>query len=84
MNLSVLINEAKIQNTEVIVMKETISSIMLPNIADNSPDELMRLRRERVRDRRLRKGSLISGQILSLTPSDNLIKLYPDRLDAAI
>ena len=84
MNLSVLINEAKIQNTEVIVMKEPISSRMLPNIADYSPDELMRLRRERVRDRRLRKGSLISGQILSLTPSDNLIKLYPDRLDAAI
>jgi len=65
-------------------MKEPISSRMLPNIADYSPDELMRLRRERVRDRRLRKGSLISGQILSLTPSDNLIKLYPDRLDAAI
>ena len=74
----------KIQNTEVIVMKEPISSRMLPNTVNYSPDELMRLRRERVRDRRLRKGSLISGQILSLTPSDNLIKLYPDRLDAAI
>ena len=84
MNLSVLINEAKIQNTEVIVMKEPISSRMLPNIADYSPDELMRLRRERVRDRRLRKGSLISGQILSISTADNVIEFDPVEFDAAI
>ena len=83
-SLSVLIIEAKIQNTEVIVMKEPVSARMLPNIVDYSPDELMRLRRERIRDRRLRKGSLISGRILSLTESDNLIELYPAELDAAI
>lgn len=82
--LSVLINEAKIQNTEVIVMKEPVSARTLPNIVDYSPNELMRLRRERIRDRRLRKGSLITGKILSLTENDNLIELYPAELDAAI
>lgn len=65
-------------------MKEPVSVKMLSNIVDYSSDELRRLRRERVRERRLRKGSLISGKILSLTPSDNLIELYPARLDAAI
>lgn len=65
-------------------MQETVSARTLPSIVDYSPDELMRMRRERIRDRRLRKGSLISGRILSLTESDNLIELYPLELDAAI
>ena len=65
-------------------MKELVGTRRIPNIVDYSANELIQLRRQRIRDRRLRKGSLICGQILSLTPSDNLIKLYPDRLDAAI
>ena len=65
-------------------MKESVSTRKIPNIVDYSADELIQLRRQRIRDRRLRKGSLISGQILSLTPGDNLIELYPARLDTAI
>lgn len=51
---------------------------------DYTAEDLMRLRRERVRDRRLRKGSLISGQILSITPTDHLIAYEPADFDKAI
>ena len=40
-------------------MKETVSAKMHPNIADYSPDELIRLRRERVRDRRIRTAAAL-------------------------
>ena len=43
-------------------------------------EELMRLRRERLRDRRLKKVLLISGQPCGMTSSDGLIVL----LDAAV
>ena len=46
--------------------------------------ELMNLRRQHIRDRRLRKGSIICGQILS-EPSDNsIIELYPENDDMVI
>lgn len=65
-------------------MKEQNYIKIIPDKDYYSSDELMRLRRERIRDRRLRKGSLISGQILSISSADNMIRLEPDELDAAI
>ena len=47
-----------------------------------TPEELLRLRREKVRDRRLKEGSLLSGHILG-TRADNLIELYPAALRRA-
>lgn len=49
-----------------------------------SSKDLMQINRERIRDRRLRKGSLISGQILSTPSSDNIIELFPNEPDMAI
>lgn len=49
-----------------------------------SAEDLMRLRRERIRDRRLREGSLLCGQILRAFPSDNLIELVSVKLDKAM
>ena len=50
------------------------------DLSELSSDELMELRRRKVRDRRLRDGSLISGRILRAAHSadDNLIELFPD------
>lgn len=47
-------------------------------------EDLMRLRRDRIRERRMRKGSLICGQILSINSADNLVNLEPVELNAAI
>ena len=49
-----------------------------------SSKDLMQINRERIRDRRLRKGSLISGQILGTASSDNIIELFPNEPDMAI
>ena len=65
-------------------MKELIGKKRIPNIADYTADELMQLRRQKVRDRRLRKGSLICGQILSINSADNVIEFDPGEFDAAI
>ena len=70
------LNERKIKMTRIIDL--TNDKTMLTSI------ELMNLRRQHIRDRRLRKGSIICGQILS-EPSDNsIIELYPEKDDMAI
>lgn len=73
----------------IILISKVIFMTILTNTNNRSSAPLtykdyMKLRREKIRDRRLRTGSLISGQILSLTPSDNLIELYPTEPDMAI
>ena len=65
-------------------MKESVSTRKIPNIVDYSAEELIQLRRQRIRDRRLRKGSLICGQILSISTVDNVIEFDPVEFDAAI
>lgn len=65
-------------------MKESVSTRKIPNIVDYSADELIQLRRQRIRDRRLRKGSLICGQILSISTADNVIEFDPGEFDTAI
>ncbi len=65
-------------------MKEQKYLRITPDKDYYSSDELMRLRRGRIRDRRLRKGSNICGQILRIASADNMIRLEPDELDAAI
>ena len=65
-------------------MKESVSTRRIPNIVDYSADELIQLRRQRIRDRRLRKGALICGQILSITSVDHLIEYDPADFDNAI
>ncbi|MBQ3265088.1 MAG: hypothetical protein IJH07_04860 [Ruminococcus sp.] len=47
-------------------------------------DELMRLRRERIRDRRRRKGSLIIARILKEVSSEDVSDPELYRLDPAI
>ena len=49
-----------------------------------SPLELMRLRRDRIRERRLRKGAVISGMTLNREVQDNLIELFPAHPDLAM
>ena len=73
----------------IILISKVIFMTILTNTNNRSSAPLtykdyMKLRREKIRDRRLRTGSLISGQILSLTPSDNLIELYRTEPDMAI
>ena len=65
-------------------MKESIGTKRITNIVDYSSDELMQLRRQKIRDRRLRKGSLICGQILSIPTADHVIEFDPVEFDAAI
>lgn len=52
------------------------------NDMSSDSEQLLRRRRDRIRDRRLREGSLISGGILSILP-DKIISLYPDELPMA-
>ena len=47
-------------------------------------EDLMQINRKRIRDRRLRKGSLISGQTLSTASTDIIIELFPTEPDMAI
>ena len=66
-----------------ITRKVNTMNLITPPTVDLSKisaDELMELRRRRVRDRRLRSGSLITGRILSTRhrSDDNLIELFPD------
>ena len=49
--------------------------------ASLSSEDLMQINRERIRDRRLRKGSLISGQTLSTASTDIIIELFPTEPD---
>ena len=49
-----------------------------------SPMELMRLRRDRIRERRLRKGAVISEMTLNREVQDNLIELFPAHPDLAM
>ena len=76
---------------------EIITNILLPKViimtlfdTKNSdlrsyaPDELMRRRRERVRDRRLREGSMMTGRVLTPDKAGNIIELYPDSLPLAL
>ena len=65
-------------------MKELIGARRIPNIVDYSADELMQLRRQKIRDRRLRKGSLICGQILRISSADHVVEFDPVEFDAAI
>ena len=65
-------------------MKESFSTVRIHNMDDYSADELMQLRRQRVRDRRLKKGSLICGQILSISSADHVIEFDPGEFDTAI
>ena len=65
-------------------MKESVSTRKIPNIVDYSADELIQLRRQRIRDRRLRKGSLICGQILSMSTAESVIEFDPGEFDTAI
>ena len=46
--------------------------------------ELMKLHRQHIRDRRVRKGSIICGQILSATSDSSIIELYPGSDDIAM
>lgn len=46
--------------------------------------ELMKLHRQHIRDRRVRKGSIICGQILSTTFDNSIIELYPGSDDIAM
>ena len=46
--------------------------------------ELMKLHRQHIRDRRVRKGSIICGQILSATFDNSIIELYPGSDDIAM
>lgn len=46
--------------------------------------ELMKLHRQHIRDRRVRKGSIICGQILSATSDNSIIEFYPGSDDIAM
>lgn len=46
--------------------------------------ELMKLHRQHIRDRRVRKGSIICGQILSAISDNSIIELYPENDDMVI
>lgn len=46
--------------------------------------ELMNLRRQHIRDRRLQKGSIICGRILSEPTDNSIIELYPEKDDMVI
>lgn len=46
--------------------------------------ELMNLRRQHIRERRIRKESIICSQILSTASDNSIIELYPEKDDMAI
>lgn len=72
------LNERKIKMTRIIDLTNEKDKTMLTSI------ELMNLRRQHIRDRRIRKGSILCGQVLS-EPSDNsIIELYPEKDDMVI
>lgn len=60
---------------KVIIM--TLYSTQNAESRTYTPDELMRLRRERIRDRRRQEASLIS------TRPDNIVALFPDGMKLA-
>ena len=72
-----------------ILISEVIDMTVPINTNDPSSTPLtykdyMKLRREKVRDRWLKKGSLISGQILSTASIDNIVELFPTEPNMAI
>ncbi len=54
------------------------------NIEILTSAELMKRHRKHIRDRRLRKGSDICGQILGAASDNSIIELFPDEIDMAI
>ena len=72
------LNERKIKMTRIIDLSNEKDKTMLTSI------ELMNLRRQHIRDRRIRKGSIICGQILSTASDNSIIELYPEKDDMAI
>ena len=74
-------------NFKILMIKVINMTILFKNNQDKtaiSSKDLMQMNRERIHNRRLRKGSLISGQILSTASFDNIIELYPAEHDMAI
>lgn len=61
--------------TRIIDLSNEKDKTMLTSI------ELMKLRRQHIRDRRLRKGSIICGQVLSTASDNSIIELYPENDD---
>ena len=73
-----------ILNERKIKMARVFDFVNEKDITSLTSIELMKLRRQHIRDRRMRKGSIICGQILS-EPSDNsIIELYPEKDDMVI
>lgn len=54
------------------------------DIASLTATELMKLHRQHIRDRRVRKGSIICGQILSVASDKSIIELYCEKFEKAI
>ena len=78
MSIINILNERKIKMTRVIDLSNEKDKTMLTSI------ELMNLRRQHIRDRRIRKGSILCGQILSTASDNSIIELYPEKDDMAI
>lgn len=72
------LNERKIKMTRIIDLTNEKDKTMLTSI------ELMNLRRQHIRERRIRKGSILCGQVLSTASDNSIIELYPEKDDMAI
>ena len=59
-------------------MTRIIDFINEKDITSLTSTELMKLRRQHIRDRRVRKGSIICGQVLSTASDNSIIELYPE------
>ena len=81
-------NRSNISKLNILISKVIYMTIFSnDDIQNNTPltyKDYMKLRREKIRDRRMRTGSFISGQILSLKPPNKLVELYPAVIDMAI
>lgn len=74
--------DASRNRTDTKVIDMTVLTTRQPTESIDNPDDLLRRRREKIRDRRLREGSLIAGRILSIYP-DSASGLYPSGLKLA-
>ena len=72
------LNERKIKMTRIINLTNE------KDIASLTSAELIKLRRQHIRERRIRKGSIICGQVLSTASDNSIIELYPEKDDMAI
>ncbi|WP_407385631.1 hypothetical protein [Ruminococcus sp.] len=64
--------------TRIIDLSNEKDKTMLTSI------ELMNLRRQHIRERRIRKGSILCGQVLSTASDNSIIELYPENDDMVI